>query len=713
MTRKFFVWLHRWTGLATTVFLVIVGLTGTVLAFRAQLDRWINPQLFARATPGQRTLDLATLAERAEQQEPKARVGYFSIEEDQVVIACSARKDPATGKLYTLDFDHLYLSPYTGDILGRRRHGDYSHLRLNFLPLVYDLHTSLMLGSTGGWILGFVALAWTLDSFVGFYLTLPRGVKGFWRRWKLAWKVKANAGAFRLNFDLHRAGGLWFWLVLFVFAWSSVMLALIPVYERVTAALFEYEPIDAMMSFALPQPKEHPLLGWREAQSVGERLIARQAQLHGFTITRPYGLGYVAEFGVYTYDVRASNDIRGHGWDTGVWIDGDTGALRKVFLPAGQHTGNTISTWLWGLHYGDIRDFLPYRILVALFGLVLVVLSVTGVYIWWKKRGPRGLRSIAKPSAAALLVLLLMGGWSAHAESTGDTRQVHIRFAGRLGGRPFACGTRYSGISTKPVTVTPADLRFFVSEVALLDADGKATPVSLVQDGVWQYRDLALVDLEDGAGGCRNGNAAVHTEIIGTVAPGQYTGLRFTVGVPFALDHIDPASAPAPLNFTAMNWVWQAGFKFIRAEVLVVPDASTPAAGPSSAPPLPQAAPKAGSSTAGGKMASMRSSGFPVHIGSTACASSALTAPPDRECKHPNRIAVTLPHFNVTTDAVIFDMDKLLLGSDVTTNTPNTPPGCMSSENDPDCIPIFKALGLPFAGFRAANQTVFYREARQ
>ena len=88
MTRKFFVWLHRWTGLATTVFLVIVGLTGTVLAFRAQLDRWINPQLFARATPGQRTLDLATLAERAEQQEPKARVGYFSIEEDQVVIAC-------------------------------------------------------------------------------------------------------------------------------------------------------------------------------------------------------------------------------------------------------------------------------------------------------------------------------------------------------------------------------------------------------------------------------------------------------------------------------------------------------------------------------------------------------------------------------------------------------------------------------------------------
>jgi len=73
--------------------------------------------------------------------------------------------------------------------------------------------------------------------------------------------------------------------------------------------------------------------------------------------------GLYPEFGVYTYDVRASNDIRGHGWDTGVWIDGNTGAMRQVFLPSGQHAGNTVSTWLWGLHYGDIRDFLPYRIL--------------------------------------------------------------------------------------------------------------------------------------------------------------------------------------------------------------------------------------------------------------------------------------------------------------------------------------------------------------
>ena len=46
MTRKFFVWLHRWFGLAMAVFLVIEGITGSMLAFNPQLTRLFNPRLF-------------------------------------------------------------------------------------------------------------------------------------------------------------------------------------------------------------------------------------------------------------------------------------------------------------------------------------------------------------------------------------------------------------------------------------------------------------------------------------------------------------------------------------------------------------------------------------------------------------------------------------------------------------------------------------------
>lgn len=386
------VFLHRWAGLAMTAFLIVVGLTGALLAFRTNLEHLINPQLFAGPKPGQTPLDLATLAERAEALAPQVRVGYFSVERDQALMACVPRTNPATGKPYQVGFNHIFLNPYTGAELGRRQDGDLSQGRINLMPFIYDLHTALAMGPTGGWILGITALIWTLDSFVGFYLTLPRGPESFWLRWKCAWRVKWRASSFRVNFDLHRAGGLWFWLVLLVFAWSSVMLALRPVYVPVTQALFDYRSDEEIMKlFLLPRPIDSPKLDWRTAQRVGERLMAEQAALHHFTITRPYGLAYVAEFGVYTYAVRSSLDIRSHGWDTSLWLDGNTGALRDVSLPSGQHNGNTVSTWLWGLHFGDIRDFLPYRILVCIFGLILVMLSVTGVYIWWKKRKVRRL----------------------------------------------------------------------------------------------------------------------------------------------------------------------------------------------------------------------------------------------------------------------------------------------------------------------------------
>jgi uncharacterized iron-regulated membrane protein len=389
MVHRSFVWLHRWTGLLMSVFLIVVALTGTLLAFRAKLDRLLNPQLYTDGKPGQPPLDLAALAERAEALAPQARPGFFSIEPGQSAIALRPRKNPATGQPYQLAFGHLILDPYTGRELGRCCDNDARHWRMRVMPFIYNLHANLAMGPTGEWILGIVALVWTLDCFVGFYLTLPRGSGGFVERWKYAWQVKWRASTFRVNFDLHRAGGLWFWLLLLVFAWSSVMLALRPVYGRVTGAMFDYETDESLVASAPQQPNEHPRLGWREAQAAGERLMAEQAAQHGFTITRPYGLAYIPEFGVYAYDVRCSRDIRGHGWDTGVWIDGNTGTLRHVFLPSGQHAGNTISTWLWGLHYGDIRDFLPYRILVSFFGLVIVMLSATGAYIWWKKRRVR------------------------------------------------------------------------------------------------------------------------------------------------------------------------------------------------------------------------------------------------------------------------------------------------------------------------------------
>jgi uncharacterized iron-regulated membrane protein len=225
----------------------------------------------------------------------------------------------------------------------------------------------------------------------------------FWLRWRQAWGVKWSANSTRINFDLHRAGGLWIWPLLFIFGWSSVMFSLPQVYEPVMHTVFGKPPLmDSMQPLMLPTPLLRPKLDWRAAQAAGNKFAVEQGALHHFTVTRPYAMAYVREFGAYSYCIRTSRDIRGHGWDTGVLVDGNNGSFRHLFLPTGTGVGDTIGTVLWGIHFADLRDWFIYRLFIGFFGIFLAMLSVTGVLVWWKKRGVRlRTRTLLKKSTTA------------------------------------------------------------------------------------------------------------------------------------------------------------------------------------------------------------------------------------------------------------------------------------------------------------------------
>lgn len=402
--RGFFVFLHRWAGLAMAAFLVVVGLTGSLIAFNTELERVFAPRLFATPRIDAAPLGLAELASRAEAQIPQGRVTAVTFAEpDQVSISFAPRRNPQTQEPYDLGFTEFFVDPWTGAELGRRKRADLSEGLVNLMPFIYDLHWRLMLGGVGQLILGIVATIWTIDCFVAFYLTFPPTTKSFLRRWKPAWLIKRNAGFYRLNFDLHRAGGLWLWAALFVFAWSSVMMNLRPfVYEPVMRTLFDFRSsIDLYLS--LPQRAyQPPALDWRAAQDAGERLVAEQSALRGFTFGNALALSYLEEVNAYIYEVRGSRDLferSPKGGATSVMFDGDDGHLIEASQPTGEHIGNTIESWLYALHMARILG-MPYRLFVCAFGFALTALSATGVYIWWKKRRARRLHARRNPAEA-------------------------------------------------------------------------------------------------------------------------------------------------------------------------------------------------------------------------------------------------------------------------------------------------------------------------
>ncbi len=391
MARRLFVWLHRWVGLATAGFLIVVGLTGSLLAFNTELERVFAPQLFAVLRSDQPRLDLGELAERAQAAAPEARLVYVSdAEPDQIKAYFEVSATP-------LAFDEMYLDPSTGHELGRRKRGDLSQGLINLMPFIYSLHWRLALGDVGQWILGIVAILWSIDCFIAFYLTFPITTANFWRRWITAWKIKRSAGFYRLNFDLHRAGGLWLWVMLFIFAWSSVMMNMRFVYEPVMQALFDYKPY-----VAPPGSGAHaPRLTWREARKRGEALIADPTRVADLQGREPISLMYAAASNSYQYEVRGPRDLferSPQGGGTTVTFDADTGAFVELFQPTGEHAGNTIESWLYALHMARIFG-IAYRIFVCALGLALVILSATGVYIWWKKRKARSLHRQGRATA--------------------------------------------------------------------------------------------------------------------------------------------------------------------------------------------------------------------------------------------------------------------------------------------------------------------------
>src|SRR3990170_2373504 len=98
--RAAFVRLHRWVGLAMAGFLIIAGLTGSVIAFNHDLDEWLNPELFTVQGRGT-TIPSLELAARVQAAEPQRYVAYVPLEVEpghSLVLGLRAKPDGATGQ---------------------------------------------------------------------------------------------------------------------------------------------------------------------------------------------------------------------------------------------------------------------------------------------------------------------------------------------------------------------------------------------------------------------------------------------------------------------------------------------------------------------------------------------------------------------------------------------------------------------------------------
>ncbi|MDN2674919.1 PepSY-associated TM helix domain-containing protein [Janthinobacterium sp. SUN026] len=381
--------LHRYAGLLMAGFLIVAGATGSALAWKDELEAAMLPAVFRAAppTPGAAPLDALLLRESIAARFPQASVTYAPLSAPPGHSMVFYLRPPGDAPLAS---DEVFVDPYTGAVLGQRRWGAISQGAINLLPFIERLHYALALGDTGLFIFGLVAIVWTVDCFIGAALTFPArlkkrspGSKPWLRRWRPSWLLRRHGGSYKLVFDLHRAGGLWLWAMLLVFAWSGVAFNLYGVYAAVMQPLFPHQGAEEAVARHTPSPG--PQLDWPAARAQGRLLMHALAQRHAFAIVEENALSYERALGVYSYNVRSSRDVRAHKGLTTVFFDAASGRQLAAWLPTGAASGDTIRSWISALHMASMWGW-PFKMFICAMGLLVAGLSVSGVLIWRRKR---------------------------------------------------------------------------------------------------------------------------------------------------------------------------------------------------------------------------------------------------------------------------------------------------------------------------------------
>lgn len=413
---------HRYLGLALAPFLIIIAATGSIIAFYDELEWTVNAKLHVvqPQEPGWTLQSLLAIREQLETQDPRSHV--FSLQfpqrpNESVFSRVMGAIDPATGEPFELDYNEVFANPYTGERLGERFIGNFSLQPKDLIQQIYYLHYALVMPMViGPLLIGTIGLIWALECCFGFYLTLPPssranrkpanpGSKGFFSRWKPSWQIKRGAAGNRLIYEMHRAVGLWVWVLLLMFAWSGFAMNAPYYYARAMSTFTDYAHLQEFPPRPpLDKPLVDPPVSWSKAVELGQRYLAEQARLQGFEVGRPAAIDYRRDLGMYFYLAHTSRDLSDGKVPTEtdlpataatVAIDARDGSFLAVQVPRGQRASNTITSWVMALHTTAIGG-LPWQMAVSLLGLVVVVITVTGVLIWWRRRKLRSPQTRAR-----------------------------------------------------------------------------------------------------------------------------------------------------------------------------------------------------------------------------------------------------------------------------------------------------------------------------
>ncbi|HEY8585111.1 MAG TPA: PepSY-associated TM helix domain-containing protein [Rhodanobacter sp.] len=356
---------HRYLGLVLALFVIVHGLTGSVLAFHGEIDNRLTADVLS-VQAHHEPLPINQLTAIVQARDPTATVTgmFFGERADEAYTYRVKPHEPAASK------KEVWIDPYNGQIRGERLIGTARLDRLHLMSSLHLLHSTLLMGPTGEAILASVAACWFVTLLIGLYLAWSRAGS----RWQM-FAVKRGASRFRLWFDLHRAAGLVILLILLSTTLCATYLNAPNVFRSVLGVVV---PTTPPVQSALPQREAEP------TRITPEQAIARvQRDAPNATVR---GIYFHPKLAAYELRARVAGDINVRNGTGRYFVDTRNGSLiSKRSYREGGTSGDRLLAWMYPLHSGQAFGWFG-RIVICLSGLVAPLLAISGIYIYLRKR---------------------------------------------------------------------------------------------------------------------------------------------------------------------------------------------------------------------------------------------------------------------------------------------------------------------------------------
>ncbi|WP_428418698.1 PepSY-associated TM helix domain-containing protein [Methylibium sp.] len=358
-------WLHKWSSLVCTVFMLLLCLTGLPLIFHHEIGHLLGTEVEAPPMPADTPYaSLDRVLEVARARHPERVVQFASQPEDSTDLwFVTLTPTPAP----TEDFKSVAVDARTAAVLAEPKFDE------GFMHVMFKLHVDLFAGLPGTLFLGFMGLLLLVAIVSGVVLYAP-----FMRKLRFG-EVRRDRSTRVKWLDLHNLLGV----VTLVWAFVVGATGMINTWADLLIKYWQYDQLSALL-----QPYQgQPPVPESERGSVQRSLDSALARAPGRK------LSFIAFPGTAfssphhtTFFLRGGEPL--------------TSKLLQPVLVDAKTTEVTVAPKLpWyltallvsqPLHFGDYAG-MPMKILWALLDIATIMVLGSGLYLWLQRKQPRPL----------------------------------------------------------------------------------------------------------------------------------------------------------------------------------------------------------------------------------------------------------------------------------------------------------------------------------